>query len=89
MPRARTGTEAPLHGDGRQPAAKERAALGAGRVVAGHEQYRTAPRAAERRVDSGLADERPVESQVLVVLARDGVVDHAGARPGHRVHPDQ
>ena len=44
---------------------------------------------AERRVDPGLADERPVEAKVLPRLARDGVREDAVRRAGHRVHADE
>ena len=37
----------------------------------------------------GLADERVVEPQVLVVAAGDRVAHHAVARAGARVHPDE
>ena len=55
--RAAAGSAAPrwrraaLDRDGRQPVAQELAALGAGGLVAGHEQDRAAPGAAERGVD--------------------------------------
>src|SRR5581483_601298 len=81
--------EPDLYLDRRQPVAEQLLRLAAGRAVAGHEQDRTAPPAAERRVDAGLADERAVEPEALPRLARDGVRHHAVRRPRHRVHADE
>ena len=87
-PRARLA-DALLDGDRRQAVAEELLALAAGRLVAGDEQHRAAPRAAERGVDARLADLRPVEPEVLPGLARDRVVEHAVGGAGHRVHADE
>ena len=79
LPRAEPA-EPDLHLDGRQPGAEQRAPLVAHRAVAGDEQHRAAPVAAQRGVDPGLADERPVEAEVLPRLAGDGVREDAVAR---------
>src|SRR5207253_10609869 len=47
------------------------------------------PRAAERGVYARLADERPVEPEVLPRLARHGVVEDAEPRAVHCVHADE
>ena len=57
----------PLHGNGRKAVAEKLAAFAARRLVPGHEQHGAAPRSAESRIDAGLADERAVEPEVLVV----------------------
>src|SRR5438067_2832042 len=51
------GGEPVLDGDGGQAAAQKRRAFAAGGLVAGDEQHRAAPSAAERGVDPRLADE--------------------------------
>src|SRR5207237_9408677 len=43
----------------------------------------------QRSVDPGLTDKRPVEPEVLPLLPRDGVVEHAPGGARHRVHPDE
>ena len=52
------------------PAPSSSRPLRARGLVAGHEQHRAVPRPADRRMDPRLADERPVEPEVEVVLAR-------------------
>src|SRR5919197_3625467 len=82
-------TEPFLHGDRRQPLAQQLARLDAGRAVARDEHHGTAPRAAERGVDPGLADEDAVEAQVPPPLPGDGVVHDPVGRARARVHPDE
>src|SRR6185503_181540 len=80
---------AALHLHRREPGAQQVAALLAGGLVAGHQQHRAAPVAAERGVDARLADQSPVEVEVLEVWPRDRVVEHALGGPGARVHADE
>ena len=85
----RLDAETGLDRDRRQPRAEQVSSLRARGLVAGHEQHRAVPRPADGRMDPRLADERAVEPEVEVVLTRDRVVEHAEARPGHRVHPHE
>src|SRR4029453_188782 len=85
----RARAEAPFDRDGRQTVAEQLGTLPAGRVVAGDEKDGTAPRPAQRRVDPGLAHERVVEPEVLVVASGDGVIHDAVGRPRAGVHPDE
>ena len=78
-----------LHLDRREAVAEQLPRLPAHRAVAGHEQDGHAPVAAERRVDPGLADERPVEAEALPRLPRDRVREDAVGRARHRVHADE
>src|SRR6186713_2240808 len=79
----------PLHGGGRESVTQKLAALTARRFVSGHEQHRAPPRSAQSRIDAGLADERVVEPEVLVVAAGDRVVHDAVSRARASVHADE
>ena len=61
----------------------------ADRPIARDEQDGAAPLAAQRRVDPRLADEPPVEAQVLPRLAGNRVREDAVRRSRHRVHADE
>ena len=85
----RAGAERALDRHRRQSLTEQCLPLAAGGLVAGDEQHRAAPRAAERRVDPGLAHLGAVEPEPLVVAPRDGVVHVPVLRPRHRVHADE
>src|SRR5205085_2966382 len=81
--------EAALDGDRRHAGAEQVAGLRARRLVARDQEHGAPPGPAERRVDTRLADEGPVEPEVLPLLAGNRVVHDALGRSGARVHADE
>jgi hypothetical protein len=78
-----------LHLHRLEAVAEELRALAAGGLVAGHEQHRAAPGAAQRGVDPGLPHLAPVEVEAVPLGAGHGVAHLAVARARHRVHADE
>src|SRR5205823_13354798 len=78
-----------FHLDRRESVAEQLLRLYADRAVARDEQDGDAPVTAERRVDSRLAHERPVEAEALPRLARDRMGQDAVRRACHRMHADE
>ena len=74
---------------GREGIPDQRLGFAARGCIAGDEDDRHAPVAAEGGVDAGLADERAVEAEALPRLARHRVREDAVGDARHSVHPDE
>jgi hypothetical protein len=85
----RVAAETLLDGERAQAGAEQRRGLGADDVVAGDQRDRATPRPAQRGIDADLADERPVEAQVVPVGRADRVREHAAGGAGAGVLADE